>query len=209
MATALPNFPEFDVSEQSTQATRWKKWLSRFNNLVVAMDVGDEKRKKALLLHYAGEAVNEIFDTLPGTTATGEESPFDKAVQALTSYFTPRENREYEIYVFRQAKQEAGETITAFHTRLRQLALTCDFGDVEREIKTQIVQNCSSHKLRMKALEKPTLTLTELLDTGKAMELSKSQAEIIEDKSVNKLSRRNSRNTKKTRWRISEPTPSV
>ena len=189
MAKALPTFPEFDVSETSTQAARWKKWLSRFRNLLVAMNVTDKNRQRALLLHYAGEATYEIFDTLPNTTAAEGEDPFDKAVQALTNYFTPKQNREYEIYVFRQAKQEHNESISVFHTRLRQLAVTCEFADVDREIKTQIVQSCSSHKLRTKALENPSYTLTQLLDAGKAMELSKTQAANIEDKqSVNKLS---------------------
>ena len=189
MANALPAFPEFDVSETSTQAAQWQKWLSRFENLLVAMDVTNKKRQRALLLHYAGEATNEIFDTLPNSTAGEGEYPFDKAVQALTSYFTPRQNREYEIYVFRQAKQENDESISAFHTRLRQLVITCEFNDVDREIKTQIVESCSSHKLRTKALENPSYTLTQLLDAGKAMEFSKAQAANIKDKqSVHKLS---------------------
>ena len=191
MAKVLPTFPEFDITETSTQAARWKKWLSRFQNLLVAMNVIDKKRQRALLLHYAGEAVNEIFDTLPDTTAGEGDDPLDKAVQALTNYFTPKQNREYEIYVFRQAKQENSESISAFHTRLRQLAVTCEFGDVDREIKTQIVQSCSSHKLLTKALENPSYTLAQLLDVGKAMELSKTQAANIEEKqSVNKLSSR-------------------
>ncbi len=60
--------------------------------------------------------------------------------------------------------------------------MTCEFADTDREIKTQIVQNCLSHKLRMKALQNPDLTFIQLLDAGKAMEMSKSQAENIEDK---------------------------
>ena len=68
------------------------------------MNVTNKKRQRALLLHYAGKATNEIFDTLPNTIAGEGEDPFDKAVEALTNYFTPRQNREYEIYVFRQAK---------------------------------------------------------------------------------------------------------
>ena len=79
------------------------------------MHVTNKKRQPALLLHYAGEATSEIFDTLPNTDAGEGEDPFDKAVQALTNYFTPRQNREYEIYVFRQAKQENNESISAFH----------------------------------------------------------------------------------------------
>ena len=106
MAAALPTFPEFDVTHTSTQAARWKKWQSRFHNFLVAMNVTDKKRKRALLLHYAGEPTN---DTLPDTTPGEGEDTFEKAIQALKNYFTPRQNREYEIYVFRQAKQESNE----------------------------------------------------------------------------------------------------
>ena len=54
------------------------------------MNVTDKKRKRALLLHYAGEATNESFDTLPDTTPGEGGDTFEKAVQALTNYFTPR-----------------------------------------------------------------------------------------------------------------------
>ena len=162
------------------------------------MNVKDKPRQRALLLHYyAGEATNEIFDTLPDTAAGEGDDPLEKAVQALTNYFTPKQNREYEIYVFRQAKQESNESISAFHTRLRQLAVTCEFDNVDREI---IVQSCSSHKLRTKALENPSYTLTQLLDAGKAMELSKTQAANIEEnQSVNNLSSRRGNRRRRNR----------
>ena len=59
-------------------------------------------------------------------------------------------------------------SISAFHTHLRRLAMTCEFANTDREIKTQIVQNCLPHKLRMKALQNLDLTLTQLLHAGKA-----------------------------------------
>ena len=83
---------------------------------------------------------------------------------------------------------------------LRLLAMNREFADNDREIKTQIVQNCLSHKLRlrMKALQNPKLTLTQLLDAGKAMEMSKSQAETIEEKqNINKLSTKYTRRASK------------
>ena len=67
--------------------------LPQFENLVVTMDVTNKKRQRALLLHYAGKATNEIFDTLANTTAGEGKEPVDKAVQAVTNYFTPRQNR--------------------------------------------------------------------------------------------------------------------
>ena len=66
--------------------------------------------------------MNEIFETLPDTNAGENEDPFANAVTALTNYFTPKNYREYEVYVFRKAKQESHESLSAFHTRL---AMTC------------------------------------------------------------------------------------
>uniref|UniRef100_H2ZZ81 Gypsy retrotransposon integrase-like protein 1 n=1 Tax=Latimeria chalumnae TaxID=7897 RepID=H2ZZ81_LATCH len=147
--------------------------------------------KRALLLHYAGESVNYIFDTLPDTAPGENDNALDKAIDALTAYFTPRQNIEYEVYVFRQAKQEQGENLAAYHTRLRKLAMTCNFTDVDREIKSQIVQTCLSAKLRRRALGDPGITLTQLIEIGKAMEVSEAQASSTEWKQhiINKVSR--------------------
>ena len=65
------------------------------------MDIKDKKPQRALLLHYAGEDVNNIFETL---TETGDD--YATAVTKLTDYFAPKKNTEYEIYKFRQAKQQ-------------------------------------------------------------------------------------------------------
>ena len=77
-----------------------------FSKSSASIAVGNTKRQRALLLHYAEESVNEIFETLPDTDAGEDENPFEKAVTALTNYFTPEKNREYEVYRFRKAKQE-------------------------------------------------------------------------------------------------------
>jgi hypothetical protein len=56
----------------------------------------------------------------------------------------------------------------SYHTRLRQLASTCEFADyMDREIKTQIVQSCTSQQLRRKAL-RTEMTVQQLLDQGQA-----------------------------------------
>ena len=70
MAEALPHFPPFDISDEpGAKGPRWKKYITRFKNLMVAMNITDAARQRALLLHYVGEDTNEIFDTLPNTEA--------------------------------------------------------------------------------------------------------------------------------------------
>ncbi|VDI11913.1 Hypothetical predicted protein [Mytilus galloprovincialis] len=132
MAASLPIFPSFPVHENNAEI-RWRKWISRLENLFIGLNIKDSKRQRALLLHYAGEDVNEVFDTLDNT---GED--FCAAKHKLTAYFAPKKNTGYEIHKFRQAKQTSDETIDSFHTRLRQLAVNCEFTETSKEVKSQI-----------------------------------------------------------------------
>ena len=82
MMATIPPFPEFDLEDKLNLAVRCEKYLRRFNNLVTAMNLRDASRERALLLHYVGERVNDIFDTLPDR---GEDNNFKAACDALTA----------------------------------------------------------------------------------------------------------------------------
>ena len=142
------------------------------------MNMTFPKRKRALLLHYVGPEVDEIFDTL---SDTGDDNDYATAVEKLNGYFSPQTNIAYEVYNCRQTKQKDGKSLDSFHTRLRQLAKTCEFGDIDKEIKehTCIILTCSSTSLRCRALRK-NLTLEALLKLGRALELSETQARQVE-----------------------------
>ena len=101
-------------------------------------------------------------------------------VDSFNAHFTPKKNIDFETFKFRQCRQNEGETIDAFHTRLRLLAARCDFANEDREIKAQILQGCTSSRLRKRALRDEKLTLTQLLDTARLLELSDKQAQEIE-----------------------------
>ena len=182
MASALPHFDKFVVHvDEHTAGTRWKKYIARFELLVTAMSLEDEpKRKKALLLHYAGEDVYDIFDTLTAEQKGEEtEEGYQTLKQSLTDHFEPKKNIEYETFKFRQARQEPNETVDTFCTRLRLLAASCEFGDNNREIKAQILQGCTSTRLRRRAL-RDEMTLDKLLETARSLELSDIQAKAME-----------------------------
>ena len=175
MASILPNLDPFDIHADGAVAQRWRKWIKRLQNLFVAANIKDKKRQRALLLYYAEEEVCEIFETIPDS---GDD--FDKAKEKFDEYFDPKKNIEYEIYTFRQAKQNSGESMNSYHSRLRQLASTCEFADTDKEIKSQIILSCSSQRLRRKAFKDTTMTLQALLDEARALEVSEKQAVDIE-----------------------------
>ena len=86
---ALPTFPAFDL--QAGDLNReWRKYVSRFENMLLAMNITSAVRKKAMVLHYVGEEVNEIFETLEVQAADENEDVFTKAEKALKNYFTPK-----------------------------------------------------------------------------------------------------------------------
>ncbi len=210
LASYSPPLPPFEsTSDIAAQGQRWIQWLKRFENFVIAANITDSKRKTAMLLHLAGEQVHEIYSTLQTTlqatpdhgdvkkdssnsTPDGSNitqdattlirDPYDVSIHLLNSYFQPKKNVDYETYNFRQCTQQSDETLAQFCTRLRMLARTCDFHDVDREIKTQIITaTCSTH-LRRRTLQETSLTLTRLLEIRHTLEMSELQASGIESK---------------------------
>ncbi|KAK3697503.1 hypothetical protein QZH41_002099 [Actinostola sp. cb2023] len=178
MANVLPPFPTFAVHEDNTSiGPRWKKWFKRFEMYLAAHDIKDPTRKRALLLYSAGEEVSDIFETLPDQ---GEDKDYKAAVAALNVYFQPKVNKTYEVYMFRNATQDSGESLDSYYTRLRRLAQTCEFTNEEEEIKSHIILSCSSTRLRRRALRED-MNLKALLDYGRGFEMSERQAKGIEE----------------------------
>ncbi len=133
MATALPSFPRFDIhADEHSVGTRWTKYVHKLENMFIGMAIDNKKRKKALLLHYAGDEVFEIHDTLADT---GDDGEYDKTKAALENYFKPQVNKEFEIFEFRRMKQFDMETVDQYATRLRQKAENCSFADKDAELK--------------------------------------------------------------------------
>ena len=176
----LAPLPSFDPhSDQSNLAARWKTWIKRFHTFIKAANISNKTQQRALLLYQAGPEVQDIFETLANT---GRDDDLDAAIKSLTEYFAPAQNTDFEIFRFRQAKQQPQETLENFHTRLRKLAQTCLFStdSVDNEIKQQIIQGCSSSSLRKYALKTKDVKLQDILVKGKTDEISKEQAKEIE-----------------------------
>ena len=116
----IPPVPEFqpDAELGASLASKWRTWLAAFEMFLTASGITTATRKRALLLYLAGSRVREIFQHLPDV---GNADDYDTAKTKLTTHFEPQKNRRYEVYRFREAKQEQGETLDQYHTRLRAL----------------------------------------------------------------------------------------
>ena len=171
------SFGPFDPDLDPTSVgARFRKYLDRFKVYVVAMNIKDKARTRALFLHCAGPKVQDIFDTLEDT---GED--FETAGNKLLEYFEPKKHRLFNIYQFRQLAQEEEESYDDYATRLKQAAVSCEFAPDWRdiEIQMQLIEKGKSKRVRRRLLSKPH-SLTEALDFARAQESSDRQAKKIE-----------------------------
>lgn len=163
MAGQLPSFPSFDYfSDKSNAGPRWERWVSRLENLFVGMKIENGDRKRALLLYYAGETVYDIYEAEKRDT----DATYEATKDVLKKYFDPKKNTQMEIYKFRTCKQNEGQSLDEFATELRKLAKSCEFPNVDKEILSQVIQNCRSNRLRRRALREPDKSLDDILTLG-------------------------------------------
>ena len=173
----LPSFPVFTLDGYTTISARWRKYKRRFENLVVAVNVTDDRQKKALLLNFIGEEAYEVYENL---ISGAEDETYEAVITLLDRHFARKSNISYERYLFQSFKQNSDERIHQLYIRAKQQVLTCDFGDTNSEIKQQLIIATNSNKLRRYCFRNADITLENLLTYAKTLEDAESQAEEIE-----------------------------
>lgn len=179
---------QFDYTPGSNCGTQWTNWLRSFRVFMEAASTEQADRNWcALLLHFAGPKVQQVYASLEGAAAQTEpeqktpgpwaggliahEEPLEKMVKTLTAFFAPKRNRTYERHIFRNLKQLADEKIDMFTLRLRDQAEKCEFEERTDEfIKHQITSGCASVELRKKILSRAECTLDDLLHIARTIE---------------------------------------
>ena len=141
----------------------------------MAKNITDARRLKAILLHYVGEDVFELGESL----GIVSDTPFEETKRVLTAYFAPQRNVEYEVFVFRQAEQQTDETLDKFNARLKQLAKNCNFHETDKEVRSQIIQKCRMSKVREKGLSDADISLPNLLKYGRTLEAILTQGQAM------------------------------
>ena len=178
----ITSIPPFDPFEKTgSVGPRWDRWKTRPQYYIDARGINVDNRKRALLLHPAGPAVQDIFATLSDTGTN-----YTEALTALNTYFTPQKSLQFERHTFRQAHQAPNESISQYVTRLRRLGEHCYFDkySLDEAIKDQLIEHCHSNTLRRRILrEKSTVSLSSLLDIARSMESANFQAANIENAS--------------------------
>ena len=185
----MSDFPSFNPDiETASVGLRWEEYKLQFENYLVAKCVKKlteipKEIKLPILLHVIGTRVFQMYRTV---AEAGDD--YAAAIDKLDKLFVKQVNPEYEKFKFSQAIQAKNENFDTFVSRLRLLAVNCKFANTEAEIKSRVIQGCYSNELRIQALSKESITAEELLQLGRAIELSKTQSKCIVEERVNEVS---------------------
>ena len=116
--------------------------------------ITNNDQKEALLLHMAGTEVKDIYRSL--NSANAEEN-FYVIIGKLDLHFVPKESIRYERYCSKRIRQLSTEDSTTYISRLRVLADSCKYFEMENEIRdhyfvatclpTNFKKLCSGNKI--------------------------------------------------------------
>jgi hypothetical protein len=171
--SALPPYPQIPIYTGDDSAVN--EWIEGFTILMRASLITDKKHQRSLLLHYMGPCARRIVKTIHDV---GNDDEPQKLIDALYKAFAPKPNPTVQRHLFRRASQTATESVDAFQARLQTMASKCDFHDVDREVCDQIINTCTSQKLRLKGLQ-GNLSLSDLLTLARSMEAAQTNAAVI------------------------------
>ena len=92
--------------EKLNLGVRWKKYLIKFENFLVAMNITENKRKVAMLLHFGGHYVQDFIHN-----AVPKVEGYDATTEYLNEHLNPKTNDTFKIYRFQKTIQDNDETV--------------------------------------------------------------------------------------------------
>lgn len=183
MALSMPTIEPLDW-EDPNQEQAWREWSEHIEDAFTAFDITDDKRQLSLFRFYGGKKLKDILKTLTPEIPPGQVEPTYKTTKiALDEYFIQKTNKVFERHKFRMLSQENGESTHDYVTRLRIQGVKCNFDEynLDKAIVDQLIEKCSSSKLRRAYLKETDLTVEEALQRAFIFESTETQAKQIEE----------------------------
>ena len=127
-----------------------------------------------------GKECEQILNRL-GLTAT-ELKQTDTILNKLEAHFAPAWNILFERYRFHSAKQQPSETVDQFLIRLKHLAESCAFSDLQDEmIRNRLALGCQDHEARARLFREKECMLVKAVELLRVSEVARQQLKHINE----------------------------
>ena len=137
------------LSEFDSTSEDWPSYVERMEQYFAANDVGDETKKRAILLSVCGSSTYRLIRSLLAPVKPGEKS-YSDIVALVTTHLNPKPSVIVQRFKFNCRVRGEVEPIADFVAALRALSEHCEFGmSLEDVLRDRLVcginnQGCDS-----------------------------------------------------------------
>ena len=163
-------------------ATNWKVFHDAYEDYAIAAELlgKDSAVQAATLKTIMGKQCKQILNRLGLTTE--ELKSTDTILTKLEAHFAPARNILFERYRFHSAEQQPTETVDQFLIRLKRLAESCAFSNLQDEmVRDRLVLGCQDHEARARLFRERECTLTRAIEILRVSEVTRQQLKHISD----------------------------
>ena len=130
-------------------------YLDRLESYFIAYDIDDsaEEKRRAILLSCVGAETYTVLRDLSFPSKPTEKS-YAQICVLLRSHFLPTRNSVTERFRFHSARQQPGQSVTAFAAHLRKLAQHCEFEGAQLldSLRDRFIAGLRSENIQRKLL---------------------------------------------------------
>lgn len=162
-------------------ATNWKVFRDAYADYVIAeLSQKEPEVQAATLKTNMGKECKQILNRL-GLTAE-ELKKTDTILTKLEAHFAPVRNILFERYRFHSAEQQPTETVDQFLIRLKHLAESCAFSNLQDDmVRDRLVLGCQDHEARARLFREKECTLAKAVEVLRVSEATRQQLKHIND----------------------------
>ena len=182
--------PPNPLSFMGNVAQNWRDFEEQLKWYLAGMEAS-KKSDIGIMLSHAGKEARNVYKTLEWT-AEGDQSKFNKVLEAFQRYCSPHKNIIYERYRFWTIQQEYDETIDAYLTRIRMKIDLCEYdkegwpsGVRQELIRDKFVFGLTDDSLKERLLHEVDVSLAKAVETAQRAKSSKKQIREMIKPSVN------------------------
>ena len=145
----------------------WDQYSERLEQYLVANNITEEERKRAVFLTVVGPRTYALLSGLIAPEKPAAKT-YQELKEVLRKHLKPKPLVIAERFEFHQRCQREGETVATFMAELRKLADRCEFGDyLSQALRDRLVCGLGSEQIRRTLL---TVTLEKAYSKAHGME---------------------------------------
>ena len=168
--THIPLPPPLQVT--GDLKANWKKFRQLWDSYEIVTSIVDkpDKFRVATFITAVGKDALDIHNNLPYKSEE-EKQNMATILKLWEEHCKGKTNIIYERYKFNNCAQQADERFDHYLVRLRELASTCDYGNLTDDfLRDRIVCGITDNTLRKRLLQESSLTLDKCVMLCKASE---------------------------------------